>query len=141
MQNEQVYGAGMRTFLIRQEGARAPPCGAHGSVEPISRERSEREAPRNLHNSADTVSKFSLSFLFFSPLLYSPGLPWGIPWQGNLLPKAPPSAANPLAMTLLPTPGAPASTTPRISVFRSPPAVRPGSSYVPEWLGTRLTIL
>ena len=48
VQNEQVYGAGMRTFLIRQEGARAPPRGAHGSVERISRERCEREAPHNL---------------------------------------------------------------------------------------------
>ena len=93
VRNEQVYGVGTRIFSIRQEGARVPPCSAHGSVEPISRERSEREAPR----------KFSLSFLFFAPLLYSPGLPWGIPWQGNLLPKAPPLAANPLAMTLLPS--------------------------------------
>ena len=45
LQDEQVYSAGMRTFLIRQEGARASPHGAHASVEPISR---EREAPRNL---------------------------------------------------------------------------------------------
>ena len=48
VQNEQVYGVGMRTFLIRQAGAQAPPRGAHGSVEPISRERSEQEALRNL---------------------------------------------------------------------------------------------
>ena len=48
VQNEQVYGAGMCTFLIRQEGARVPPRGAHGSVGPISCERSEREASRNL---------------------------------------------------------------------------------------------
>ena len=97
--NEQVYGVGMRTSLIRQKGARVPPRGAHGSVEPISRERSEQEAPRNLQTLE--VSSPSLFFLF-SPPLYSPGLSWATPWQGDLLPKAPPSAANPLAMTLLP---------------------------------------
>ena len=95
VQNEQVYGAGMRTFLIRQEGA-------HGSRANLSLASLARSSAQ----SADTVSKFSLSFLsffFFSPLPYSPGQPWGIPRQGNLLPKVPPSAVNPLAMTLLPS--------------------------------------